>query len=221
MSDTYTAEEAAGYQFGGAEVPEGFDPNASGYRKPPLGEHLMRIDFAASKVVLNKEFKWKDQITQQQQTYVLSQWQPRMLIVDGPHAGASITDFLPMPTPGQTWPVGLANQWGKHLTGFGFPPPVDKSVPDGFNLKKLDGAMARVTVVAKRKKNQSTGQYEVDIDVDGTPKVEVKMFGYRSLTEPPAQGGDASHSTPPATPSLFGAPAGAATTAPAAKDFDL
>lgn len=221
MSEEYSAEAASTYRFDDCEVPQGYNPDEAGYRKPPIGQHVMKIDFQNSKVILDKEFKWTDQVTKQQQTYVLSQWQVRLVIADGPHAGASITDFLPMPTPRCAWPAGLANQWANHLKGFGFAPPPNAVVPPGFNIKMLDGAFARVTIVGSRRRNQA-GQFEPVMDADGTQKVEVKMFGYSPLTEPPNKAAAADSPIP----SSAGQPVGAGVgSAPAAakedKDFDL
>lgn len=209
----HTLEEAASYNFGEATAPEGFNPDEAGYRKPPVGEHIMRIDGTRTRILTDQEFNWEGS------QYTLCQLRPRLVISDGAHKGASITAFLPMPTPGREWCTGLANQWGNFIKGCGFQIPPGKTVPDGFKIGQLDGCHLRVTV-AQRVDRQTK---QPVMDSDGTPRMEVKMFGFRPLTEPPTRAIENAPSPAPGrTTSSSSAPAMAGAGAAASSgEFDL
>ena len=174
----YAARDVRDYQFNAAPVVEGYDPDASSWRKPPIGEYIFEIDLDHSKVVCDKNMKWGGS------TYILNEFQPRLVLVEGPQAaiGATITDFIPMPTPSQVMHSGQANQWANFIKAFGFPPPGNRYAPDGFTLDSLDKKRAHVTVEGQTKKDESTGKRVPVMDADGTQRVSVKFFGYR-MTE--------------------------------------
>lgn len=174
-----TDPRLASYDFGAAPAVEGYDPDASGWKKPPVGEYIFEVDLEHSKVVTDKNIKWDGS------TYILNEFQPRLMLVEGPQAaiGATITDFIPMPTANQVWHSGLANKWANFIKAFGFPPPGNRYAPDGFSLDSLHGKRAHVTVEGQtRKVDGEAKKREPVMDADGTQKVTVKMYGYR-MTE--------------------------------------
>ena len=155
------ASEIEGYEFGNAAAPEGFDPEAHGYSDPTPGWHTFEItDFGIRE---NKSWNGKDF-----GAWTGNQLEPRLAIPKGqPEAGASVLDFIPMPTQGRPMPKSLANRWANFLTAFGFRPPADSLVPKGFKLHSLIGAR---------------GQAEIELDeYEGKKKLRPKFFGYKSL----------------------------------------
>jgi hypothetical protein len=153
--NVYTQEEAASYSF--AQVPPppaDFDPDAKGTRDCPPGEHIMEVQTFA--VEINHTFKWKDQAA------TLNQLRPILVIPDGqPCAGASVMDFLPLPTPGRTMPTGLANRWANFVRSLGFTLAKDSLIPAEFagHPKPLTLLIGRRCIV----------QVEAQTNSDGTP----------------------------------------------------
>lgn len=161
------------YQFGGIEVPEGFDPDARGYTEMPVGIHVVYV--ADAELFSRKEFN--ERVGGNPMTYILNQIRPRLCIASGPHAGATMIDFLPMPTPGL--PIGRmsANRWANFIGAFGFRAPSGALVPPGFSLRSLlgsaeSGPWAQVEVVFDVRNGQPQTR------PDGTPQKKVKLFGY-------------------------------------------
>lgn len=229
QDDGYGIDEIGQYNFGAAPMADGYDPNAVSWKKPPVGEFEFEIVGEDSKLVMNKSLKWDGS------TYTLNEWQPRLRLVgaapggtalDPKYVGATITDYIPTPTPGQVMAGGQANKWANHIKAFGFPPPVGQYAPTGFSFKSLAGKRALVTIAMRTQKNQGTGKHEPVMDTDGTPKVEVKFFGYRMLpaTEAelrakgwtPGTAATAPTSAQPVGTQAVGQPVGAA-----AEDIDL
>lgn len=219
----YAARDVKNYDFAAAPVVEGYDPDASSWKKPPIGEYVFQIDLDHSKVVTDKSLKWDGS------TYILNEFQPRLVLVEGPQAaiGATITDFIPMPTPNQVMHSGQANKWANFIKAFGFPPPGNRYAPDGFTLDSLDAKRAHVTIEGQTKKDESTGKRVPVMDADGTQKVSVKFFGYR-MTEAtekelrargwsPAKSSRQAAPTSPQKPQLQAAASGAESAA----DVDL
>lgn len=199
----WSLDEAANYHAQGAVAPEGFDPNATGWQRPPVGEHVMEIVGSETRLVGNHACRWEGQ------EYCLHQLRPKLRIVEGPHAGATITDFIHIPTVDEatggfrTMAAGQANKWANFLRGFGIPCPKDQLWPPGFTLGQLAGRKAKVQIVPKMKDGvQVVGR-------DGMPEVEVKFFGYS-----PLPGGTQPASTP--APAARSAPAAGVTVPPTA-----
>lgn len=157
MSDTIKSDELEAYDFGSTAAPEGFDPDAAGYEPPPVGEHVFYVeDF---EIAENNTFKGKDF-----GEWVGNQLRPRLTVADGEHKGASIIDFLPLPTPGAPMPKALANRWCNFIRAFGFQPPADAVVPVGFKLHDIKGTRGKAAII--------------DDTYDGKTRRKVRFFGY-------------------------------------------
>lgn len=196
----YTSDEIKGYDFeGAAAAPEGFNPEARGFVDPVPGIHVMEFDFEGSTMKENHEFSVKEDGTTNK--YTLNQLWAKLRIVEGPHAGANVLDFVPMPTPGKAMPAKLANRWGNFIRAFGFQPPPGRVVPAGFSLAAMDKRRAQVELEAQTEGDGKDRKPK--LDDRGKPRIGVRYFGYNPL-------------------SLLGpAAAGAATAAVPTPDIDL
>ncbi len=166
MSDTYTAEQCVDYEFNpaAAAAPEGFNADSESYRDAPVGDHLMElVDF---EVCPEQDFRIKGD------TCVLDQLRPKFRIVDGqPDAGATVMDFLPMPSgPMLTL---LANRWGHFLKRLGFTLPAGQLLPAGFKLNDLIGKHCLVSVELA-----TDGNGVPKLKNNGRPRMSVAFFGY-------------------------------------------
>ena len=213
----YGVDRIGNYDFGDTTAPEGFNPDEQGWRDPPVGENKFRVDWANTKVATDEVFNWTDRVTKQRFSFTLNMLKARLVLCDGPDAGASIMTRLPMPTPGRAWHSGLASQWGQFLKALGFEVAKDKTVPAGFSLPQI-GDRECLAIVEVQMKDD-----EVQTKKDGTPWLQLKMFGFRPVpagwkSEHGASagqgGGSKRASSPPA--GIGGAPAGAGAGAPAA-----
>ena len=156
----------ANYNFTGAEAaPADTNPDRQAQRDLPPGD--LRLVVKDFKVKPNHQFSWDKRY------YVLHQFRPILCGPDGlPYAGASIMDFLPLPTPGQEWCAGLAERWINFIRSLGFDVPKGHAVPAGFQLPQVVGRECLATI-----------QYQVQNKVvktkdDGSPYTQVKMFSY-------------------------------------------
>ncbi len=197
----YALKDVAEYHCEGAAPPADYNPDEQGYRKCPPGEHVMEFVGDETRFLTDQECHWKvDGVSQQ---FCLHQLYVKMRVAEGPNSGATIMDFIHVPTFDQQNKVfrpmaaGHANKWANLLKGFGI--AVEKGVlwPPGFRLEQLNGKRARVTVTVKMKDDAPV------LGKDGQPEVQVKMFGYRPVTEPAA-----------GAPAKSGAPVGAAPSPP-------
>ena len=126
----FTGQQIAGYTFE-APVPDGFDPNSEGWRQIPEGLHEVDLVFGekGTSVFSNHTFKVRNV-----GEFCLNQLRPRLRVVSGAHAGATIMDFLPMPTPEVDWPKELANVWANFARSWGGDIPAGMTTPPGFAL---------------------------------------------------------------------------------------
>lgn len=202
MTDVFDRNQAASYQFGDATAPEGFDPDVKGWRDPTPGEHIVKVvDY---QVRTGKETNVRiRQGSDERMTVVHNQLEPRLQCDDDDtEAGATVIDFIPMPTPGVQLPALLANQWGQFIKSLGFDLPDGKLVPPGFSLENLIGRRCRAMV-----ETQTTRDGETKLKKDGTPRVGIKMFGYSSLDKPARGSKTNASSTKAATPAPSAPPA--------------
>lgn len=150
-----------------------FNPDGGGFRDPTPGPHVFFVkDFALK---ANNNFRLRGE------TYILHQIRPVLEVAPGQQqAGATIMDFLPMPTPGQEMPSLYLNQWCNFLRGLGFKFPKGRTKPEGFRLDQIIGRKVMAVV-----------EFKLDADKNRVEKpgggyaVNVKFFGY-SPTEPGA-----------------------------------
>lgn len=169
-SEGTSSKEITGYEFGDAMAPEGFDPEAAGYSDPTIGWHPFTID--EFWIEENKVFKGKDF-----DQYVGTQLRVRLKVPQGqPEAGASVLDFIPMPSPGRPMPRALANRWANFIAAFGFRPPTDKLVPAGFKLHSLIGAQGACEII--------------EDEYEGKKRLKPKFFGYKPVSEMPTGNGN-------------------------------
>lgn len=159
MANTLNANEIDNYDFGDAVAPDGFDPDAQGYATPTPGVHMFYV--ADFRITQFKTFNGKD----------FGQWtghqlEPRLVIPRGQlEEGASLFDYIPMPTPGTSMPRSLANRWANFLRGLGFRCPPDRLVPAGFKLQDiLNGPCCMAEC------------YEDTYE--GKTRIKVRLFGY-------------------------------------------
>lgn len=176
MSDVFDSSQAENYSFGDTKPPQGFDPDVTGWRDPTPGRHELEVeDF---NIRTAKEYRVKDPTTKEYQTVVANQLEPRLICCaeDDPDHGASVIDFIPLPTPGVLLPQRLANQWGQFIKSLGFQVSKESIVPPGFQLSQIKG-------------KRCIGDIAIQLDADkrpkkkddGTYRVGVKMFGYSSI----------------------------------------
>jgi len=169
--DGFRGEEIKSYNFD-VPPPEGFDPNAEGWKDMPAGIHEVGLVFGENGTSVHPDttFRLRDQ-----GEFLLNQLRPKLRIAKGPHTGATILDFLPMPTPGVVMPSSLANRWANFARAWGDDIAPGAMVPPGFALTE--------SYFGKR-----TCLIEVGFDLDenkqqkltksGTPQMRVKFFGY-------------------------------------------
>lgn len=164
--DTYRSEETASYNFGDQIPGAEYDPTRVPIKPCPPGEHCFYVkDF---EIKCNNQFKWN------KQSYILNQLRVQLFIPDEfPSAGCSTLAFLPLPTPNQQMPDGLASQWGQFLRALGFDAPKDVYVPAGFQLPMLKGK--RCLCVIERQ-TDATGTFKTDDQ--GEIRTGPKMFGF-------------------------------------------
>jgi len=220
MSEAMDVRELTNYALPeDIAAPADVDPNSLPFEDAPPGWHEMEI--TTLKIEPDRTFKNK-----KEGDCVLDQLQIGFRICEGePHAGASVMDFMPMPSgPMNTM---LANRWVSFLHRCGFDIPAGKLVPQGFKLEQLYGRRVLVCV-------------EWSTDGDGRPKLKkngvdrqngVKLFGYddpkakATRRSDPSQQDEAARApaaqkSPGAAPRTSRQPA-AATAASSKPDFDL
>ena len=153
-------------------VPEGTDPDATGYLDPPIGFHL--FDVEGGTMHTNHEFR------DGQETYYANQFRPKLVIPKGqPHAGCSMMDFLPLPLEGQTVSARLMNRWLNFMRGCGYIVPKGASAPTGFSLVEFGRKPSRQVVADIRYDVDQSGNRK--LKDDGTPRVKVAFFGYHPV----------------------------------------
>jgi hypothetical protein len=216
---TYSREElvaSGGYKIGDTTAPPGFDPDAKAFAQAPLGDHVMTVD--TYDIEPQYQYTVKDV-----GVVILDQLRPRLEIMEGPHQGASILDFIPLPTDGAAMPAFLANRFANFVRALGFQIPAGRIAPAGFDLDDIMGRRALVSIV-----QQLDGQKQPKISRNGEPMHGVKLFGYSPVPGTPQQ--QPSQPTPPATTTTIEAPLRlppkprpqqAAAPATAGMDFDL
>ncbi len=185
----YKPNEIPGYDFGDAAPPPEFNPDAQGFRDPPVGRHL----FAVRDYTIVAQHKFNDKGT----AYYLTQLRPRLEVVGSSNQeaiGATIGDFLPVPTAG--CPIGptLANRWGQFVRALGFTLLPGQMVPAELRaaaagpdpFAPLRGRQCYVTIVQ-----------QVDQDTkkpvlrdNGLPQLQVKFFGYEPVAAAGPTGGN-------------------------------
>lgn len=176
--DVKTSEQLANYSLSDDSIvaPDEFDPDRKASFKPSPGWHEMIVkDFT---VEINHDTPHK------KGNQVLHQLRPFLTVAsDQPEAGASLMDFLPMPSKGTVMLPHFANQWGNFIKGCGFELPVDQNtgkkllVPKGFKMGDLLGKRVRVKIEAK------TDREGQPVLFRGEPDMEVAYFGYLSMSE--------------------------------------
>lgn len=164
-----SSAELEDWNFGDTAAPEGFDPEAKGWEDPPVGWSKFEIpddkpNRPAFEVEENKSFGG-------QNPWNGSQLRVRLDVVDGPHAGADIMDFIPLPTVGRPMPATLANRWANFIRSLGFTLTANQIVPPGFKLHQI-------------KKRQCFAEVVSEVYQD-KKKLKIKFFGYRPLSDPP------------------------------------
>lgn len=172
MSESgFTGEQIAGYNFD-ASPPEGFDRNAEGWKDMPAGTHEVGLMFGenGTSVHDNTTFKVRDQ-----GEFLLNQLRPKLRIVKGPHAGATILDFLPMPTPGVVMPATLANRWANFARSWGDDIAPGAMVPPGFALTEVYFGSRTCLIEVGFDLDENKQQ---KLTKSGTPQMRVKFFGY-------------------------------------------
>jgi len=174
--DTIKAEEMEDYNFGETSAPEGFNPDATGFANPPPGQYVMEI--ATFETKENNTWKGKDF-----NEWLGNQHRPHLRVVEGEHAGKTIIDFLPIPTPGSVIPRTLANRWANYITAFGFRPPTNALVPPGFRIHQLVGARGRVAIEA----DDYDGERQAKEKAAGRTPVRVSYFGYSPIQNAKAE----------------------------------
>ncbi|MBV6429773.1 MAG: hypothetical protein KIPDCIKN_04348 [Haliscomenobacter sp.] len=135
---------------------------------------------------------------------------------DGIDPDASVTDFVAIPTPGETMHTVLANKWLQILKAAGLPAPIGQLVPPGFALSKLTDKTVKATVVYRTDRDSG----EVQFDQYGNPKVDVKMFTYEAANGP-TRCGPAPQAGKPAARTASNHQQGAAAPVPAAAQTSL
>ena len=163
MATVYNQDEIGDYELPEIAAPENFNPDVSGYVDPPVGKHDFVI--AGFQIVPDHEFRIKGE------TYVLDQLRPQLRIEEGEFAGASIMDFLPLPT-GPMHEI-LANRWGQFVKRCGFSLKPGQLRPDNFKLQQL---IKRKVAALVQIKTDQNGQQA--IQSNGQPRMEVAFFGY-------------------------------------------
>lgn len=164
------AAEIDNYTFGNDPVPEGYNPDSQGFEDPPVGTHIFELtDFG---IVESKEFKGKDFTS-----WVGNQIRPRLTIPAGqPNAGASILDFLPIPTKDRPMPKALANRWANFVRSLGFQLPSNSLIPPGFSISRDKNSLLptpRLRCAVRIEEEE----YE------GKKKIRVAYFGYKRVDE--------------------------------------
>lgn len=205
MSDGLKSTDIISYEFGNTAAPEGFNPNATGYRDIPPGKH--EVEVQDYKLHLNQELKGAKPDTN---TYILHQLCVRLVIPAGHQdAGASALDFLPAPPQqGQTWPALQANRWANFVRSLGFDLPQGQTVPAemvaasraGRNpFEPLKGRRCMVTTCFKLDRDTKQPM----LQDNGLPQIHVKYFGYEPVaanTQPTTQAAPPAAATQPAAP---------------------
>lgn len=198
----------------GARATGEFNPDGSTYKKPTPGRHRFRVMGGKdSRFLTNQECNWKGV------QYCLHQLWIKLRLADG----SEIMDFIHVPT----WDTqlnafrpmaqGQENRWANLLKALGFQVSQDNLWPPGFRLSQLDGREGEVDIVTKMKNDEPV------MDRDGTPEVQVRMFGYHAIGSPGASSPNAARPVAAAgagsTPSA--SPAAGNTAAPAKPKFEL
>lgn len=185
--DKLSGDDALQYNGAACETsaPQGFDPDASGYRDAPPGTHEMRITSLEIKVEKQVTVPDKDD-DRYGQKIRLNHATIRLECVSGEHAGATLMADVPIPTRGVVMPRFYANQWANFMKSFGHPLPANVLWPEGFTFTQLvKGPRAMVTC------GYSVRDGVQQTRADGRPYVNVNLFGYAPL--------HAAGSTPAAT----------------------
>lgn len=149
----------------------GFNPDVTAYEDAPPGKHIMEI--VEYGIIPDSEVKYKGTV------FILDKLQIKQVVCAGqPHAGASVMDWIPMPSG----PINdfYANKWANFITKHGFALPPGKIVPAGFHPKQLIGTKALVTIGQGA---DQSGQPKVKDN--GEPQYEVKLFGYDHVGNAP------------------------------------
>lgn len=145
-------------------APEGFDPDVEAFSDPPIGRHRFVIE--GYDVAADHEFRIKGD------TYILDQLRPKLRIPAGqPFAGASVMDFLPLPT-GAMHQI-LANKWGQFIKRAGFQLKPGQLKPEGFKLGQIIGREIAADI-----EQQTDAAGQPKFKANGEPLVGVKFFGY-------------------------------------------
>lgn len=168
-NEVLSSNQIDSFPFGDEAPPAGFDPNAKGYEnieKP--GNYVLEVD--DFKICPNHPFRYKDE-NKVEQTWVGHQLRPMLVIPDGsPQAGASIMDFLPIPTKGAApMPPQLANRWANFLRGCGFKVPQSAYIPPGFKIHDILKKRTGVRIEMR--------------DTDKGPRASIKYMGYETVEE--------------------------------------
>lgn len=213
MSDTYRPEELDGYNFGDTTAPEGFNPDASGFIDPTPGSHVFEVrgwsdEKPAFELKPDQEWKWDGT------SHRLNQLRVRFMIPsDQPESGAKTMDFIPVPTPGQAMPTGLANRWANFIKALGFDLPPGKHTPDGFKLSMIAGRRCRIEIEHARDANKQPKFRD-----NGKPQIQPSFFGYSRVD---AAGTSPAPATKAARPAPNGKSSSAQPVAAATDPFDL
>lgn len=206
MSDeTYNSQYDLSGFFGDTAAPADFNPNAKGFEAAPVGEHLMEVfDFEIPKDA--KRFGAK--VDGVSADFYYYQLRPKLRIVSGPHEGATIMDFIPIPPKEGGMATLHANEWANFIKSIGFDIPDGKLLPAGFNPSQMKGRRCMVKVVQAMKDGQPT------LNKFGEPQTEVKFFGYSRVQSRPAASAPQSTAAPAAPTTAKAAAPAPATKAP-------
>jgi len=169
----FTGQQIAGYTFE-APVPDGFDPNAEGWRQIPEGLHEvgMILGDNGTSVHSNHTFKLRNV-----GEFCLNQLRPKLRVVSGQHAGATIMDFLPMPTPEASlpWPKELANVWANFARAWGGDILAGMTTPLGFALTEAYFASRTCIIKVVPDFDEHKARKTTK---GGEPQNRVAFFGY-------------------------------------------
>lgn len=188
-NETMKASEiaAAGvYDFGDAIAPEGATPDVRPLSGAVPGTWLFEVG-EPEVDIKQKEFKAKDE-----PSCLAYNMHVRLAALPGQAgiaAGASVMDFMAIPTAGAVLPRTHANKWLQFVSACGFRPPTGKLVAPDFQLTHLTKRPVKATVVYKYDRDT----HDIQFNQNGEPKVEVKLFGYEAPDGPTPCG-------PPAVP---------------------